>query len=72
MAALRKIRAHLADGGLFWVDALDYDRTRTIKIDHPFNFTEDTLRKLVERAGFRILQTSRDGDHVGFVCKAAA
>jgi 2-polyprenyl-3-methyl-5-hydroxy-6-metoxy-1,4-benzoquinol methylase len=71
MLALRKIRSLLAPGGVFWVDALDYDRTRTLKIDHPFNFTEKTLRAMVEKAGFRIVQTSRDGDHVGFVCKGA-
>lgn len=72
MAALRKIHDVLTPGGLFWVDALDYDRTRTIKIDHPFNFTERTMRAYLDKVGFAVLQTVRDGDHVGFVCRKAA
>lgn len=72
MAALRKIHDLLTPGGLFWVDALDYDRTRTIKIDHPYNFTERTMRAYLDKVGFAVLQTVRDGDHVGFVCRKAA
>jgi SAM-dependent methyltransferase len=76
MGAVRKIHGLLAPGGIFWLDALDYDRARQIKIDHPYNFTERTLRALVEKAGFAIVDSARDvsadGNHVGFVCRKAA
>lgn len=71
LAALRRIRAHLAPHGVLWIDAVDYERTGTLKVDHLYNFTARTFRALTERAGFRVVQYSRDGDHIGFLCKAA-
>lgn len=72
MAALTKLHAALSPQGLFWADALDYDKTRTIKIDHPYNFTERTLRAYLSRVGFTPVIVNRDNDHIGFVCKRAA
>lgn len=72
MLALRKLRSLLAPGGLFWVDILDYDTTREIKVDHPYNFTEGTMRAYLGRVGFKVLLTERHNNHVGFLCRGAA
>lgn len=67
-AVLTKLRAALAPGGVMWVDALDYDITRELKIDHPHNFTAKSLGRILDRTGWQTLSCSRWNRHVGFVC----
>lgn len=69
LGALRKLHDHIMPGGVLWVDALDYGRTDTLKVDHPHNFTARTLTKLIAHAGFRTVTTSRHEDHIGVVCR---
>lgn len=69
-AVLTKLRKHLAGGGVLWVDALDYEITRELKIDHPHNFTEKALERLLDRTGWVTLARARWNRHVGFVCTA--
>jgi 2-polyprenyl-3-methyl-5-hydroxy-6-metoxy-1,4-benzoquinol methylase len=53
---------------VLFVDALDYEQTRTIKIDHPYNFTAATAARLLERSGWSIEKSEPHGQHVRFVC----
>ena len=71
LRALEKVRKWLAPDGIFWVDIVDFDVTREVKIDHPFNFTDKTARAMLAKAGFEIVHSERapDGVHVGYVCK---
>jgi SAM-dependent methyltransferase len=79
--ALRKIRALLSEGGLFFVDIVDlraaYRRNgsveEAIKIDHPFYLTEDTAVAFLRRSGFDILAVDYAADHlhIGYVCAPA-
>lgn len=73
MGSLRKIKSLLSPEGLFWSDIVDFDVTREVKIDHPFNLTERTYRMFLEKAGFKLLQINYapDGRHIGFLCRAA-
>jgi len=73
MGSLKKIRGLLSKDGLFWSDIVDFDVTREVKIDHPFNLTEKTYREFLRRAGFKLLQVNYapDGVHIGFLCRAA-
>jgi methyltransferase family protein len=78
---LAKIRALIADDGLFFVDIVDfraaYLRGRSIedaiKIDHPYYLTEDTAEALLARSGFRVLRKDYANDrlHVAYVCAPA-
>lgn len=74
MGSLKKIRGLLSEGGLFWSDIVNFDKTQEVKIDHPFNLTEKTYREFLRRAGFELLQVNyaEDGVHVGFLCRVAA
>jgi 2-polyprenyl-3-methyl-5-hydroxy-6-metoxy-1,4-benzoquinol methylase len=69
---LRKVKSALAPGGHFFVDFVDYERTRTIKIDHPFNLTKRTMREYLDRAGLgraaELIDTTNI--HVKHVCRA--
>jgi SAM-dependent methyltransferase len=79
--SLRKIRALLSEGGLFFVDIVDfraaYHRSgsveEAIKIDHPFYLTEETASAFLRRSGFEILAVDYAADHlhVGYVCAPA-
>lgn len=71
MGVLKKLRGCLSEKGLLFVDAVDYDVTRQIKIDHPYNFTEATMAEMLKRAGFREVARERapDGVHVRFLCE---
>ena len=76
--SLGKIRALLADDGIFFVDIVDlraaYRRNgsleEAIKIDHPFYLTEQTARAYLRRSGFDVLAIDYAADHlhVGYVC----
>jgi SAM-dependent methyltransferase len=71
MGTLKKLRGALAPGGLFYVDIVDYDKTRTIKIDHPYNLTRPTMAKYLAKAGFAgpyvPYDDAPDGVHCRFV-----
>jgi SAM-dependent methyltransferase len=76
--SLQKIRALLADDGLFFVDVVDFRAAwrrngsveEAIKVDHPFYLTEETARAFLRRSGFEILAVDYAADHlhVGYVC----
>ena len=78
--ALRTIRGLLAEGGLFFVDIVDYrvplrkvGREGAIKVDHPYYLEPWTMDAYLAQAGFERLhsQVASDGMHVDFVCGAA-
>jgi SAM-dependent methyltransferase len=79
--ALRKIRALLSEGGLFFVDIVDFRAAyrrngsveEAIKIDHPFYLTEETAVAFLRRSGFDILAIDYAADHlhIGYVCTPA-
>jgi SAM-dependent methyltransferase len=76
--SLRKVRALLADDGIFFVDIVDFRAAyrrngsveEAIKIDHPFYLTEQTARAYLRRNGFEVLAIDYAADHlhVGYVC----
>jgi SAM-dependent methyltransferase len=76
--SLAKIRALLAQGGIFFVDIVDfraaYRRNGSVeeatKIDHPFYLTEQTAGAYLRRSGFEVLAIDYAADHlhVGYVC----
>jgi SAM-dependent methyltransferase len=78
--ALKKIRALLGEGGLFFVDIVDFRAAyrrggsveAAIKIDHPYYLTEQTLLAYLRRFGFEVLAIDYAADHlhVGYVCAA--
>jgi len=74
------IRNSLKEDGLFFVDIVDWEfnvRRKSvrdsIKIDHPFNFTRQTIVPLLGNIGFEIISESilTDGHLIGFICKKA-
>jgi 2-polyprenyl-3-methyl-5-hydroxy-6-metoxy-1,4-benzoquinol methylase len=77
--ALRTLRAALAEGGIFFVDIVDfraaYLRNASVeaatKIDHPYYLTEATFEAFLRRAGFDVLRKDYAADHlhVGYVCR---
>ncbi len=81
-AALRKIRALLAEGGCCFVDIVDLragiarsgSLVGALKIDHPFAFVEETAELLLARVGLRIVGKERapDGLHVRYLGETAA
>ena len=80
--ALRKIRSLLCEGGLFFVDIVDFRAAyrrngsveEAIKIDHPFYLTEETAGAFLRRSGFDVLAVDYAADHlhIGYVCAPAA
>jgi SAM-dependent methyltransferase len=76
--SLGKIRALLAEDGLFFVDIVDFRAAyrrngsveEAIKIDHPFYLTENTAHAWLRRSGFDVLAVDYAADHlhVGYVC----
>lgn len=77
--ALLKVRGLLRDGGLFFLDIVDYHvpeargREAAIKVDHPFYLEAKTLNAYLYTVGLNPLVTtpSSDGLHVDFICEAA-
>lgn len=67
--ALRKIRGLISPDGLFFVDILDWEKTKQSKVDHPFNLTEATMRAFLDRSGFRPIAVTKYASHIGFVCR---
>lgn len=67
--ALTKIRGFMSDGGSFFVDALDYEKTREVKIDHPFNLNDRTMRRYLADAGFIVTRFTEAGKHLRYLCR---
>jgi hypothetical protein len=79
-ACLEKIRGLLASDGLFFVDILDTEQEvaekgwqQTLKIDHPFYFTDKSARLLLNATGFEIVDSWESArNHIGYLCKGRA
>ncbi len=79
---LRRVRGLLADGGIVFIDIVDFRAAylrhwsveEAVKIDHPYYFTESTLMAYLRRSGFEILRSDYAADHlhVSYVARAAA
>jgi SAM-dependent methyltransferase len=79
---LRRVHGLLRPGGRLFIDIVDlragylrnWSVEDTIKIDHPFYLTEDTMSAYLARAGFEILGMDYAADHlhVGYVCEPRA
>lgn len=70
---LMRAREWVTPDGFLVVDAMDVDQWGVgaqYKVDHPYAFTRDTLRRMVTSAGWRIRGswTRRYGQYVGLVC----
>ena len=76
--SLDRIRGLISPDGIFFVDIVDfraaYRRNGSvegaIKIDHPFNLTDETMQAHLRRCGFDVLSIDYAADHlhVGYVC----
>ncbi len=76
---LARIRRLLSAGGLLFIDIVDfraaYLRNRSvedsIKIDHPYYMTQETMEAYVRRAGFTIARADYAADHlhVSYLCR---
>jgi predicted O-methyltransferase YrrM len=76
---LARVRQLLSDGGLFFIDIVDfraaYLRNGSVedatKIDHPYYLTEPTMVAYLRRSGFAILRSDYAADHlhVSFICR---
>ena len=79
--SLAKIRNLISEGGLFFVDIVDfragYRRNGSVvgavKIDHPYYLVEHTMTAYLRRNGFKILAVDYAADnlHIGYVCAPA-
>ncbi len=72
-AVLRQARRWATDRAFLVVDAMDVSRWNLrsrYKVDHPYSFTDTTLRRMVTSAGWRIRGswTRRNGLYVGLIC----
>lgn len=75
------VRERLATQGLLFVDIADFRAAYlrnwsiedAIKIDHPYYLVEATMEAYLRRAGFEVLQSDYQADHlhVGYVCRPA-
>lgn len=80
-SALAKIRELVADDGLFFVDIVDAlavadakgGLVEAIKVDHPYYFSDATIRAALARAGFRVVATRPAADqHLDYLCAPQA
>jgi SAM-dependent methyltransferase len=79
---LARVRRLLAPGGLLFVDVADFRAAYlrnwsvedAVKIDHPYYLTEPTMTTYLRRAGFEVLRSDYEADHlhVGYVCRPAS
>ena len=74
----RNVRKWLSPHGVFVVDFVDYTVfarshgiQKSLKVDHPLYFTNDTARCLLARTGFEVLFAGRSEDqrHLLYVCR---
>lgn len=68
-ATLRLIRDLVPESGRFFVDFLDFEQTKELKIDHPFNLTRDTMEQYLENCGFLPIDEYESNRHVGYLCR---
>ena len=71
----------LAHNGLLFIDIADFRASYlrewsvedAIKIDHPYYLTEPTMRAYLRRAGFEVMRSDYEADHlhIGYVCRPA-
>ena len=76
---LSRVRQLLHEGGLFFVDIVDFRAAylrnhsleEAVKIDHPYYLTETTMAAFLRRAGFEVLRVDYTADHlhVGYACR---
>jgi predicted O-methyltransferase YrrM/ribosomal protein S27AE len=79
---LERVRRLLTDGGLLFVDIVDFRAAclrnwsveDAVKIDHPYYLTEMTMTAYLRRAGFEVLRTDYAADHlhVSYACRPGA
>jgi predicted O-methyltransferase YrrM len=79
---LERVRRLLTDGGLLFVDIVDFRAAYlrnwsvedAVKIDHPYYLTEMTMTAYLRRAGFEVLRADYAADHlhVSYVCRPGA
>jgi hypothetical protein len=79
---LRRVRGLLRPAGRLFLDIVDlragylrnWSIEDTIKIDHPYYLTEETMSAYLARCGFEILGVDYAADHlhIGYVCQPAA
>jgi 2-polyprenyl-3-methyl-5-hydroxy-6-metoxy-1,4-benzoquinol methylase len=79
---LRRVHGLLRPGGRLFIDIVDlragylrnWSIEDTIKIDHPYYLTEETMGAYLGRCGFEILGVDYAADHlhVGYVCGPGA
>jgi 2-polyprenyl-3-methyl-5-hydroxy-6-metoxy-1,4-benzoquinol methylase len=79
---LRRIRSLINDGGVFFVDIVDFRAAYlrnwsvedAIKIDHPYYLTQETMSAFLAQAGFEVLRADYAADHlhVSYVCRPVA
>ena len=69
---LRRIRELLTDGGILFIDIVDFRAAylrnwsveEAVKIDHPYYFTEATMAAYLRRSGFVVVRTDYAADHL--------
>lgn len=76
---LSRIHRWLADDGIFFVDPLDFramlrrqhDVVSSVKVDHPFYLTRETMDLFLARAGFEtvVLDVSGNPFHLNYLCR---
>lgn len=80
-SALRKIRELTSETGWFFLDIVDYQAVaankgglvEAIKVDHPYYFSDLTLRCALRRAGFEVVATREAADqHLDYLCRPCA
>jgi 2-polyprenyl-3-methyl-5-hydroxy-6-metoxy-1,4-benzoquinol methylase len=79
---LRRIRQLLSDGGVLFIDIVDFRAAylrnwsveEAVKIDHPYYFTESTVVAYLKKTGFEIVRTDYAADHlhVSYVARVGA
>lgn len=79
---LRRVHGLLRPGGRLFIDIVDvragylrnWSIEDTIKIDHPYYLTEETMGAYLARCGFEVLGIDYAADHlhVGYVCQPGA
>ena len=80
-SALQKIRELVSDDGWFFIDIVDYQTVaankggivEAIKVDHPYYFSDVTIRFALARAGFEVVATRGAADqHLDYLCRPCA
>ena len=80
-SAFAKIRELVAEDGFFFVDIVDYltvaenkgGLVEAIKLDHPYYFSDLTIRLALRRAGFEPIATRSAADqHLDYLCRPVA